>query len=64
MKTHNSWLRLRGNASGRNGFNLPKRWHCDGCDKVHAATTERTIGLDGKAYCNRTYVPGKRTEVC
>jgi hypothetical protein len=53
--SHNTWKRLRGNASGRNGFGKARPWHCAGCGKVHQGATERTIALDGNSYCNRTY---------
>lgn len=51
----NSWYRLRGNASGRNGVGRPKPWLCAGCNKIHAGSTERTIALDHLSYCNRQY---------
>lgn len=51
------WLRLRGNASGRNGFigRMFAPWFCSGCNRKHGGKCERTIALDGKAYCGRTY---------
>ena len=50
-----SWLRLRGNASGRNGAGRPKSWFCAGCQRQHGGGAERTIALDGNSYCARTY---------
>lgn len=49
------WLRLRGNASGRNGFGRPKPWTCAGCCRVHGGSVERTIQADGLNYCDRSY---------
>jgi len=54
-RTKTGWVRLRGNASGRNGVGVPKPWYCQGCQKKHVAKTERTQALDGYFYCNRRY---------
>lgn len=51
---------MRGSASGRNG-NVPKTWHCFGCDKEHGARVNKTI-LKGNEYCDRQYLKIKEAQ--
>lgn len=51
MKT--SWLRLRGNASGRTKDWRYVDWFCHGCQRIHAGRTEQNITLASLHLCNR-----------
>lgn len=51
--------RKHGFARGNRGGFKPQPWHCDGCGKDHAARTMRNRALDGKDYCDRTYLAGR-----
>lgn len=50
-----SWLRLRGNASGRKPAWWEVPFYCDGCKKMHGKKVERNKTLDGLLLCNRQY---------
>lgn len=53
MKT--SWLKLRGNASGRTLDRRFVKFFCDGCRREHGRYVTRTLTLDGKTLCDRQY---------
>jgi hypothetical protein len=50
-----SWLRLRGNASGRTKDRRYVTFFCDGCQRTHGRYVVRTVMLNGKTLCNRQY---------
>ena len=50
-----SWLRLRGNASGRHRPYWAAPFFCDGCQRKHGPYVMRTKTLDGRLLCDRQY---------
>jgi hypothetical protein len=48
-----SWLRLRGNASGRTKDWRFVDWFCDGCQRKHPGRREQNVTLEGLHLCNR-----------
>jgi hypothetical protein len=50
-----SWLRLRGNASGRTKDRRFVEFFCNGCQREHGRYVTRTKTLDGQILCDRQY---------
>jgi len=52
---------MRASRAGRNGFGAKAAFFCEGCQRQHGSSVERTL-LKGHFYCDRQYLKLKESE--